>query len=65
MITFTKKILMNKEAKPPEYYVEGSCLHGDEKPTSGIFNGSFLTEIDTGKLFFFDAENTTWREWGA
>ena len=47
------------------HYVEGTCLSTDEKPTTGIFNGSKLMEMDTGKLFMFDAESSTWLEWGA
>jgi len=35
------------------------------KPTEGIANGSCFIEMDTGKIYFFDAENTTWYEWGA
>lgn len=42
---------------------DGFCLSTDVKPTVGIGNGSFITEIDTGKVFCFDEENTTWYEW--
>lgn len=46
------------------------CLSSDEKPTviSGadgekdIWNGSTLYEMDTHKLYLFDAENLTWIE---
>lgn len=38
-------------------------LAGDTKPTEGVANGSFFLEMDTGKLYFFDAENTEWKEW--
>ena len=44
------------------YYGEGHCLSGDVKPTKNIYNGSNLLEIDTGKVFVFDAANTLWRE---
>ncbi len=52
-------------------------LSTDTKPTSQadmrtlgigypvLRNGSTFIEIDTGKLYFFDAANATWREWGA
>lgn len=43
-------------------YVEGSCLSTDEKPTTNIANGSTLVEMDTGKVYMFDEENSTWRE---
>ena len=47
------------------YYSEGECLSTDTKPTEGIGNGSKLLEMDTGKLYMFDAENITWVEWEA
>ena len=41
----------------------GTCLSTDEKPTEGIGNGSMLKELDTSTLYFYDAENQTWRAW--
>lgn len=38
-------------------------LHDDEKPTDAI-NGMTFIEMDTGKIYFYDEENATWREWG-
>lgn len=40
-------------------------LSTDTKPTDGVGNGSAFLEMDTGKIYFYDVENTTWREWGA
>lgn len=42
-------------------------LSGDDKPTdeienTKIDNGSIFIEIDTGKVYMFDLENTTWEE---
>ena len=38
-------------------------LHDDEKPTGDdITNGSVFVEIDTGKVYFYDAENEQWLE---
>lgn len=36
-----------------------SCagLSTDDKPTAGIATGSDFTEVDTGKVFFFDEES--------
>lgn len=34
------------------------------KPTEGVANGSAFIEMDTSKLYFFDAANATWYEWG-
>lgn len=39
-------------------------LSTDTKPTDGVGNGSAFIEMDTGKLYFYDLANTTWREWG-
>ena len=39
----------------------------DPKPTEGIGNGSCFVEMDTGKLYFYDASEggSGWIEWGA
>lgn len=44
-------------------YVEGDCLSGDTKPVNGIANGSLLMEMDTAKLYKFDATGKVWRAW--
>lgn len=33
-----------------------------EKPTENIPNGSVFIEIDTSKIYFYDAENQEWKE---
>lgn len=35
-----------------------------EKPSENIANGSCFIEMDTGKLYFYDLENSAWLEWG-
>ena len=44
-------------------------LHTDTKPTgTGVLNGSAFIEMDTGKIYFFDADGAVgseWIEWGA
>ena len=40
-------------------------LSTDTKPTDGVGNGSAFLEMDTSKVYFFDAENSDWWEWGA
>lgn len=40
-------------------------LSTDPKPTVGVPNGSIIEEMDTSKIYFFDAENVEWIEWGA
>ena len=39
-------------------------LSTDNKPADGVGNGSAFIEMDTGKLYFFDLDNTSWLEWG-
>lgn len=64
-------IVISKEEK--ERILNGSLLHilelrglsTDEKPTEKIKekyidNGSVFIEIDTGNVYLFDLENTTW-----
>ena len=45
--------------------LELAGLSTDEKPTemgtTKIDNGSVLIEMDTQKIFFFDAENEEWK----
>ena len=41
---------------------EGTCLSADTKPTDWD-GGSILMEIDTSKVYIYDAENEQWREW--
>ena len=37
-------------------------LSTDKKPLENVGNGSTFLEIDTGKVFIFDKENSIWRE---
>ena len=43
--------------KPAAYY----GLSTDTKPTDGIDNGSRFIEMDTGKVYMYDAESGQWR----
>ena len=38
------------------------CNSADTKPTTGVPNGSKLLEMDTGTVYVYDEENTTWQE---
>ena len=40
-------------------------LSTDEKPTSGVGNGSVFLEMNTAKIYLFDAANAQWIEWEA
>ena len=39
-------------------------LSTDSKPTDAP-NGAAFLEMNTGKVYFYDATNSTWIEWGA
>lgn len=63
MITVTSfKRTYNPNTKKHTNYREGTCLSTDTKPTNWD-NGSILLEINTSKVFIYDAENEQWREW--
>lgn len=40
-------------------------LSTDTKPTQNVANGSSFVEMDMGKLFLFDEENSYWYEFTA
>ena len=61
MVTFKTRDF-NYNPNGSKNRVEGECLSTDTKPTKDIANGSILIEMDTGKIFMFDATNSTWRE---
>lgn len=42
--------------------VEYRGLSTDAKPTDNVINGSSFIEIDTGKVYLFDAAGVTWNE---
>ena len=41
--------------------LEITGLSTDDKPTD-VSNGSKFIEMDTGKIYMYDAENEQWRE---
>lgn len=66
MLTITYRKVQDYDSDwNPIYEIHGFGLSTDTKPTEGVGNGSAFLEMDTGKIYFYDAENTTWREWGA
>lgn len=50
----------SKDTKNTVFY----GMSTDEKPIANTANGSVFIEMDTAKLYFYDAENTTWYEFG-
>lgn len=47
-----------KMAKRSEYYGKS----GDTKPTKGVMNADIFYEMDTKKVFLFDADISDWVE---
>ena len=41
-------------------YTEYAGLSTDAKPTRGISTGSIYTEVDTGKVYFFNKATLGW-----
>ena len=37
-------------------------LSTDNKPTENVVNGSVFIEINTGKVYMFDGEQSEWKE---
>lgn len=54
--------LYDKSIQNGKHLAEGFCLSTDTKPTNQIANGSILVEIDTGTVFFFNEDSSTWVE---
>lgn len=55
----------NKKAKyngDNNVLIDAACLSTDTKPTTGIANGSKCIEMDTGKTFMFNEEDSEWEE---
>ena len=53
MVSYSKKT-----GEPTEWY----CLSTDTKPTENVGNGDVLVEIDTFKMYLFDADGEEWNE---
>jgi len=67
MLTWESSKIVGYDANgDPLERKSGYCVAADTKPTGGsIANGSRLIEMDTGKVFFFDAESGEWDEFGS
>lgn len=66
MVTIYNINKVEKKNGTIKFLVELRGLADDSKPTTiqnGIIeNGSSFIEIDTGKLYMYDLENTEWHE---
>lgn len=60
MISITKQEINIKDGNKPILEITG--LSTDTKPTEDISQGSRFIEIDTGKIYMYDAENQEWKE---
>ena len=60
MVTDSDRLNTSQTNRPHTYY----GLSTDEKPERAN-NGSRYIEMDTDKMFLFDAEGSEWLEWGA
>lgn len=66
MVTIYNVKKVSGEKEEPKFLVELRGLSTDSKPivleNGNIENGSQFIEIDTGKLYLFDAESKEWKE---
>jgi CRISPR/Cas system CSM-associated protein Csm4 (group 5 of RAMP superfamily) len=66
MVTIYNKSNERENNKKEYVVVELRGLSTDTKPTQleekYVDNGSVFIEIDSGKIFFYDLENTIWKE---
>lgn len=56
------KETFSANGKTRGYALEYRGLSTDSKPTEGVINGAAYIEIDTGKVYLFDAVGVTWNE---
>ena len=61
MFTNKKSIYVGNE----KCLVESACLSTDNKPTTGIANGSMCLEMDTGKIYAYNEAGSAWVELSA
>lgn len=44
------------------HYAEFAGLSTDTKPVGDLMTGSIFVEVDTGKVYFYDADESEWVE---
>lgn len=66
MISIIKTETLQSKGDEKSITIELRGLSTDAKPEkigdNNIGNGSLYIEMDTGKIYFYDAENEQWRE---
>lgn len=60
MITISRESINIKDKNNVILEIRG--LSTDTKPTENITNGSSFIEMDTGKIYFYDAISKQWLE---
>lgn len=58
MIRFTKKTFYVDGTR----HIEIACISTDTKPTENVATGSLCLEVDTGKTYAFNEEDSEWEE---
>lgn len=68
MITILAKFTPTLNDEPlnnsQNFYLVACGLSTDTKPTDLVLNGSKFEELDTGKQYYLNGENSTWTEVG-
>ena len=57
------QIIDTKPVGDGKNYIEVSCLSTDTKPTKDVATGSICTEVNTGKVFFFNEAGANGSQW--
>lgn len=67
MITkhFVETIQSGAHGEALQYSTFFGLSSDDPKPTEGVGNGSAFIEMDTSKVYFYDAENEEWKVFAA
>ena len=56
----TIRIMESTTYEDGKLHIGVSCLSTDTKPTEGVATGSILLEADTGDLYVFNEDASTW-----
>ena len=55
--------IMVREAYDGERdYIEAACTSGDTPPVGKFINGSWVLQVDTGKVRFYNEDTESWGE---
>lgn len=54
------RILNDQLYTGDKHYIEAVGLSTDSKPTADVLTGSTFVEINTGDVYMFDEDSTSW-----